>query len=171
MATTVSGKIKRKTVKAGTYGDKVSFLIGANWVSCFATDKKLSEEVKQTLRELQEGDEAEFLVVENPGTNLKGETVVYLNIVGVERVTRIDSPAEEEYKVGSPPPNVPPVGRPEPQKESGDTRVRSMAASYGKDYIVETNKIRATLTLPDLFSYEDIITVAQRLEKYILTGE
>ena len=127
----VSGIIKKKSVKAGLYGDKVSFLVGGNWLSAFATDKKLSQEVKDLLKNLSEGDEADFEVVENQGKD--GKT--YLNITGIVKVTRLggDTGEDMDYAVGHPEDkkeDVRPTGQPK------DSRDSMMRLSYCKDIMI-----------------------------------
>ena len=158
----VSGRITRKSVKSGTYGDKVSFLVGGNWLSAFASDKKLDQDAKDLLRSLVEGEEAEFTIVEAPNKNDPSKP--YLNIVGIIKVNRLDTGEAPDY----PAPPVQPTGQAgqpkDNQRESGDTRVRSMALAYAKDMAISINSVG--LSLDD----EMIISRAKRFEQYILTG-
>lgn len=119
----VSGKITKKSVKSGEYGDKVSFLVGGNWLSAFAADKKLDQDTKDMLRSLTEGDEAEFNIVE--AANKINPAKPYLNITGVIKVTRLDVPEV-----------APPSNRVDKPGESVDTRIRSMCVAYAKDLVV-----------------------------------
>ena len=153
----VSGKIKSKTVKSGTYGDLIVFQVGGQTLSVFGTDKKVSEEAKQVIRDLQEGDSVEFEVAQRQGKDGK----MYNNIVGATRVTQLNE--HEEV------PAVQPVGRGE-TKESGDTRVRSMALAYAKDVAIASIGLEAGTEVEPL-SWDNIIARAKRFEHYILTGE
>jgi len=129
----VSGKIKQKSVA----NERVSILIGETWISAFINaDAKIAPEVKDLLRELIVGDEAQFECVENVSKKT-GQT--YRNIVGVIRVTRLGGPNVEVA-----PPSAPsaPSARVDAPKE-GDTRVRSMLVAYCKDLVV-AGKIELT---------------------------
>ena len=161
---TIEGKIKRKSVKATQYGDRVSFMVGATWISAFSNDKKLNDVSKGLLKDLKEGDEAYFTIVENEGKG--GEK--YLNITDVVRVDREEAPPDYDDEEVQPGGRQPQDGR---AKERGDTRVRSMVMSYGSVWIIEQNKLRATMDSVDLLSYDDAVRVAKRYEQYILTGE
>ena len=152
----VSGIIKKKNVKAGTYGDKVSFLVGGNWLSAFATDKKLSQDAKDLLRNLQEGDEGDFEIAENLGKD--GKT--YMNIVGLEKVTRLggDTGEPQDYSVG---PTAQSNRTDKTDKvEAGDTRTRSMCVAYAKDLVVA-----------DKVEIANLKAVAEELYHYVMTGE
>lgn len=104
---TISGKIKSKKVKNGTYGDLIVFQVGASTMSVFANDKKLTQEAKDLIRELQEGDEAEFTTYES---TKDGKT--YTNISGVIKVSRLDyggdspEPPAQEHKARKETPEV-----------------------------------------------------------------
>jgi len=159
----VSGRITRKSVKSGPYGDKVSFLVGGNWLSAFASDKKLDQDAKDLLRSLVEGEEAEFTIVEAPNKNDPSKP--YLNIVGIIKVNRLDTGEAPDY----PAPPAQPTGQTgqpkDNQRESGDTRVRSMALAYAKDWGI------AHKTDSQMMDREEIVRIAKRFEQYILTGE
>lgn len=151
----VSGKITKKNVKSGPYGDKVSFLVGGNWLSCFAGDKKMSPDVKTLIRELAEGDNADFEVVEAPNKNDPSKP--YLNITGVVRVTQLRedvTPPSDRMDDGQ-------QDAPKAHTESGDNKARSMSLSYAKDKHVASGD----------WDNESIIATAKRFEHYILTGE
>lgn len=142
---TISGKIKSKKVKNGTYGDLIVFQVGASTMSVFANDKKLTQEAKDLIRELQEGDEAEFTTYETTGKDGK----FYTNISGVVKVSRLD------YGGDSPePPASVQVNKPE-----GDTKVRSMCVAYAKDLVVA-----------DKVEILQLKAVAEELYQYIMTG-
>lgn len=147
---TIEGKIKRKSVKATQYGDRVSFMVGETWISAFSNDKKLNDVARELLKDLKEGDEAIFTIVENEGKS--GEK--YLNITDILRIDRESGPPDYEEE------EVRPGGQ---RKESGDTRVRSMALAYVKDLWVAKDMAAGNV--------EDYINLAKRFEQYILTGD
>lgn len=154
---TISGKIKSKKVKNGTYGDLIVFQVGASTMSVFANDKKLTQEAKDLIRELQEGDEAEFTTYDSTGKD--GKT--YTNISGVIKVSRLDygdvSNSTET-----------PVHTPKPEaKPEGDTKIRSMALAYAKDLAL-VYKIDDADGCPQL---SELIEWAKRFEQYIVSGD
>jgi len=172
MTNSLSAKIIRKKVDYGKgWGgtDKYSFLVYHNgqekWVSAFADEKKVDPETIQLFKDLAEGDRAEFTIVENQGKGKDGKPATYLNIVGVVRETDV----RDDVNV----PAVQSVGKdkPKPAGES-DTRVRSMALSYAKDWAVAmaggfmAEAAEHNTTPPDM-----MIELAKRFEQYILTGE
>jgi predicted RNA-binding protein with PUA-like domain len=142
---TISGKIKSKKVKNGTYGDLIVFQVGASTMSVFANDKKLTQEAKDLIRELQEGDEAEFTTYDSTGKD--GKT--YTNISGVIKVTRPEYGEDNSF--------APPA--PEVHKPEGDTKVRSMCVAYSKDLVVA-----------DKVEIGNLKAVAEELYQYIMTG-
>lgn len=160
MSNVVSAKILRKKVDDGAYGTKrYSFYIayrGENkWVSAFADPKKMAQEVIDLLRELGEGDRAEFTLVENTGKDGK----VYLNIGGLVRETQLK---EDE------PEPVQPDGRKQKAVEPEGVRVRSMALAYAKDIeIAYINKH----SNEEQYGVDVVINNAKRFEQYINTGE
>ena len=82
----VSGVIKRKSVNATAWGNKVAFMVGNRWYSCL--DKNIGDiHVKDLLMSLKEGDEVELDIVDNVS---KKDGKTYANIVGAVRVDRID---------------------------------------------------------------------------------
>ena len=122
---TIEGKIKRKSVKATQYGDRVSFMVGATWISAFSNDKKLNDVSKGLLKDLKEGDEAIFTIVENEGKS--GEK--YLNITDILRIDRESGPPDYEGEE-----EVRPGGHQQQggQRHKGDAP-DSMLLSYAKD--------------------------------------
>ena len=159
---TVSGKIIRKTVKPGQWGNSIMFVVqtsaGEKMVSCF--DNKLTEEAKSILQALVEGMYADFEVVENvnqkAGPNF-GKT--YLNIVSAVPVTQV-----RDDMVAPPTPKGY-IGKAESVQvdsqvtPAGDNKVRSVSLSYVKDLIV-AGKV-------DLMAWK---ATAEEFEQYILTG-
>ena len=121
---TIEGKIKRKSVKATQYGDRVSFMVGATWISAFSNDKKLNDVSKGLLKDLKEGDEAMFTIVENEGRS--GEK--YLNITDILRVDRESGPPDYDDEEAQPGGLKPQGG----QRHKGDAP-DSMLLSYAKD--------------------------------------
>lgn len=123
---TISGRIEGKNVKSGTYGDLVIFKVGGKSLSVFANDKKLTQEAKDLIRELSQGDEAEFTTYETTGKD--GKT--YTNISGVVKVTRLGGDTGEEMDYGVKHPSQPESHKP---KESRDEMMRM---SYCKDIMI-----------------------------------
>ena len=121
----VSGKIKQKSVA----NERVSILIGETWISAFINaDAKIAPEVKDLLRELIVGDEAQFECVENVSKKT-GQT--YRNIVGAIRVTRLDGPNVEVA-----PPSAPSAPSARVDASKGDSRDNMMRTSYCKDLMI-----------------------------------
>jgi len=160
----MTGKISKKKVDNYAWGEKITFLVNGKWISALVNkNNPPSPEMAELLRNLQEGDEAQFEIVEAPNKTDPSKPP-YLNIAGIERVHRIggDTGEPQNYSVGSPP--SAPSNRVDTPKESGDTRVRSMALAYAKDMAISTNSVG--LSLDD----EMVISRAKRFEQYILTG-
>ena len=126
------GIIQRKKVDSTQWGNRVSFMLGNKWYSCF--DKNIGDtHTREMLHGLVEGDEVEFEVVEKPNKNRPGE--VFYNIVGAVRVERID----KETGAKNP-----------PKDTGGDERTRSMALAYAKDLCVA-----GKIELGDIYSQAD----------------
>jgi hypothetical protein len=88
---TMTGKISRKKVDNYAWGDKITFLVNGKWISALV--KKGSPppaETMELLRSLQEGDEAQFEVVESPNKTDPSKPP-YLNVTGIVRVDRMDA--------------------------------------------------------------------------------
>jgi hypothetical protein len=153
----VCGKILRKSAKSYAWGDNVSFMVNGNWYSALVK-KGEQNETTTLLRELAEGDEVELSIVE--AENKKDPAKPYLNIVGVVKVSRLDY----GEKVQAPDNMTRPV---QPAGHEGDTKIRSMALAYAKDWGI------ALLDVPgrgEGVTTDDFIVWAKRLEQYILTG-
>jgi hypothetical protein len=137
----LSGKIRRKNVKDG----RVSFMVGDEWISAFTIGKGVTEELKEGLRDLMEGDSAEFQIQDNQGKDGR----VYKNIVGATKVQQLREDAA----------SVPPAGQSGQEKKAGesDSRIRSMCVAYVKDLIVA-----------DKVDISDWQPWAESFEKYIL---
>jgi hypothetical protein len=164
----IAGKIKQKKVNNYAWGDKVAFLVNGQWISALVSKSNPETDTTRLLRELQEGEEAEFSIVE---TSKDGKT--YKNITDVIRIDRRGAPpTEEEYKVGAP---VQPSGK--PGDIQGDTRVRSMALAYAKDFTIAMlgkDLPTETLVVEAIIQGKSsgfMIDFAKRFEQYILTGE
>ena len=162
MGYTLSGRIKRKSLK----DNRVSFMVGDKWISAFTVGPGVSEELREGLRNLMEGDNAEFTLLDREAKDGK----VYSNIIGVTKVMDINQ------DVPAPPANVPgpasvhPVGPSAPAGQGeGPTRVRSMALAYAKDWAIGQNANRQEGE--ESYSTNDIIEMAKRFEAYILTGD
>jgi hypothetical protein len=149
MKMTVIGRIKQKTVK----NERVSLLVGETWISAFINaESKVPAEVKETLRELIVGDQAEFECVENVS---KKTGTTYLNIVGVMRVKDVHDDIESPVR---------PDGKQE-RKVHGDAP-DSMILSYAKDGAIKL--------LPEGSSsstFLDYVEVIYKGMKKILAGE
>ena len=164
----MTGKISKKKVDNYAWGEKITFLVNGKWISALVNkNNPPSPEMAELLRNLQEGDEAQFEIVEAPNKTDPSKPP-YLNIAGIERVHRIggDTGEPQNYSVGSPP-SAPRAesNRVDAPKETGDTRVRSMALAYAKDWGI------AHKTDSQMMDREEIVRIAKRFEQYILTGE
>jgi hypothetical protein len=158
----IAGKIKQKKVNNYAWGDKVAFLVNGQWISALVSKSNPETDTTRLLRELQEGEEAEFSIVE---TSKDGKT--YKNITDVIRITRDVAPPNEEP--------VQPSGK--PGDIQGDTRVRSMALAYAKDFTIAMlgkDLPTETLVVEAIIQGKSsgfMIDFAKRFEQYILTGE
>lgn len=125
---TVSGKILRKKVTPGQWGNSIMFVVldhgQERMVSCF--DNKLTEGAKSILQALVEGMYADFEVVESPSK--KGDGKIYLNITSAMPITQLreDVPASG----GETPAEVQPGGQPKAYHQDAPD---SMILSYAKD--------------------------------------
>ena len=134
MSNSLSAKIIRKKVDYGKgWGgtDIYSFSIYHNgvekWVSGFADPKKFDPDTLQLLKDLAEGDRAEFSIVENVS---KKDGKTYLNIVGVVRETDV----RDDVNVPAVAPGVQSVGHGKPEApKKVDSRDEMMMKSYAKD--------------------------------------
>ena len=163
----MTGKISKKRVDNYAWGEKITFVVNGKWISALVNkNNPPSPEMAELLRNLQEGDEAQFEIVEAPNKTDPSKPP-YLNIAGIERVHRIggDTGEPQNYSVGSPP-SAPRAesNRVDAPKETRDTRVRSMALAYAKDWGI------AHKTDSQMMDREEIVRIAKRFEQYILTG-
>jgi len=129
---TVSGKIKSKKVKTGPYGDLVIFQVGGQTLSVFANAKNLSQDAKNLIRELSEGDEAEFQTYESTGKD--GKT--YQNIGDVIKVSRLGGDEEMDYNANAPGDKTEKADKTEKPVQPvgpGASRDDMMMKSYAKD--------------------------------------
>jgi len=135
------GVIQKKKVDATQWGNRLSFMIGNRWYSCF--DKSIGDtHVKDLLHGLAEGDEVELDVVEKPNKNKPGE--VFYNIVGAVRVDRVD---REGNKMA--PPASKQVAARDYEAES-DKKDRGVALRYSVDMF-----IAGKIDMGDIYSQAD----------------
>lgn len=119
MAYSVSGRIKRKSVKDA----RVSLNVNGEWYSAFVIGKGVDPEFQEAMRGLMEGDSVDLQVEDNVGKD--GKT--YHNIKGAVKVVQM---RDEE--------DVPPVqstGQPHKPESRGDFPY-SMMVSYCKDIMI-----------------------------------
>ena len=160
MGYTLSGRIKRKSLKY----NRVSFMVGDKWISAFTVGPGVSEELREGLRNLMEGDSAEFTLLDREAKDGK----VYSNIIGVTKVMDInqDVPASGPLTLYPDGTTAKPVVHPDRQAGEGPTRVRSMALAYAKDLYISEER-----DLSDENPEDVIVGKAKRFEQYILTGD
>ena len=164
------GRISKKRVDNYAWGEKVTFLVNGKWISALVSKSNPpSEEMMGLLKNLQEGDEAQFEITESPNKTDPSKPP-YLNITDIVKVTRVggDTGEEMDYHVNAPAQEKKAPAQPDGRGETqGDTRVRSMALAYAKDL-----EIAVVGRTPEYnYGPQYIIDLAKRFEQYILTGE
>lgn len=134
MAYSVSGRIKRKSVKDA----RVSLNVNGEWYSAFVIGKGVDPEFQEAMRGLMEGDSVDLQVEDNVGKD--GKT--YHNIKGAVKVVQMrdeeppDAEIPSQYQYGYK--GVPPVqstGQPHKPESRGDFPY-SMMVSYCKDIMI-----------------------------------
>jgi hypothetical protein len=165
---TASGVIEKKKVEDTQWGNRLSFCIGHRWYSVFENNLK-DQHTKDLLHGLKEGDEVDLDVVEKPNKNKPGES--FYNIVGAVKVDRLgaDVPAREPSPAGS---REASNRMDTDHRGESDTRIRSMALSYAKDWCISVNAQKDREPVRDgYFAHGDVIIIAKAFEQYIQTGE
>lgn len=162
----MTGKISKKKVDNYAWGDKVAFLVNGKWVSALVNKKTPPPpEIAEMLRDLKEGDEVKLEISEAPNKTDPTKPP-YLNIVGIERITRVGADLDE-------PPDTPAAQPTGHKAGETDTKIRSMALAYAKDLDIAYRRETEEYSQSDEMANaaERIKNIAKQFEKFILTGE
>ena len=162
----VVGTIQEASAKPFDWGTRYAFKIGGNEYSVFS-NKILDPDNLAFIQGLKVEDEVSFDW--DFEENKKNPNRPFRTIVGATPVQSVD-----KEKPAAPPASNRVDARADPKpdyKGESDTRIRSMALSYAKDWIIATNSVAIQAGITNFLETKDILTAAKQFEKYIQTGD